>query len=162
MLKVIKKVGNARLCDFETVHGTIHTPAFMNVATAGAIKGGLSAVDLENIETQVMLCNTYHLHVRPGDDLIHDLGGLHKFTGWSGPILTDSGGFQVFSLAKLRKIKEEGVSFNSHVEVAVFLWDRKKVCKYNLIWALPLPWLLTSVLKILPNIHTPNSHAHEL
>ena len=110
MLKVIKKVGNARLCDFETVHGTIHTPAFMNVATAGAIKGGLSAVDLENIETQVMLCNTYHLHVRPGDDLIHDLGGLHKFTGWSGPILTDSGGFQVFSLAKLRKIKEEGVS----------------------------------------------------
>ena len=81
MLKVIKKVGNARLCDFETVHGTIHTPAFMNVATAGAIKGGLSAVDLENIETQVMLCNTYHLHVRPGDDLIHDLGGLHKFTG---------------------------------------------------------------------------------
>lgn len=120
MLKVIKKVGNARLCDFETVHGTIHgtihTPAFMNVATAGAIKGGLSAVDLENIETQVMLCNTYHLHVRPGDDLIHDLGGLHKFTGWSGPILTDSGGFQVFSLAKLRKIKEEGVSFNSHVD----------------------------------------------
>jgi Q_tRNA_tgt: queuine tRNA-ribosyltransferase len=88
----------------------------MNVATAGAIKGGLSAVDLENIETQVMLCNTYHLHVRPGDDLIHDLGGLHKFTGWSGPILTDSGGFQVFSLAKLRKIKEEGVSFNSHVD----------------------------------------------
>ena len=116
MLKVIKKVGNARLCDFKTVHGTIHTPAFMNVATAGAIKGGLSAVDLENIETQVMLCNTYHLHVRPGDDLIHDLGGLHKFTGWSGPILTDSGGFQVFSLAKLRKIKEEGVSFNSHVD----------------------------------------------
>ena len=116
MLKVIKKVGNARLCDFETVHGTIHTPAFMNVATAGAIKGGLSAVDLENIETQVMLCNTYHLHVRPGDDLIHDLGGLHKFTGWSGPILTDSGGFQVFSLAKLRKIKEEGVYFNSHVD----------------------------------------------
>ena len=116
MLKVIKKVGNARLCDFETVHGTIHTPAFMNVATAGAIKGGLSAVDLENIETQVMLCNTYHLHVRPGDDLIHDLGGLHKFTAGSGPILTDSGGFQVFSLAKLRKIKEEGVSFNSHVD----------------------------------------------
>ena len=116
MLKVIKKVGNARLCDFETVHGTIHTPAFMNVATAGAIKGGRSAVDLENIETQVMLCNTYHLHVRPGDDLIHDLGGLHKFTGWRGPILTDSGGFQVFSLAKLRKIKEEGVSFNSHVD----------------------------------------------
>lgn len=162
MLKVIKKVGNARLCDFETVHGTIHTPAFMNVATAGAIKGGLSAVDLENIETQVMLCNTYHLHVRPGDDLIHDLGGLHKFTGWSGPILTDSGGFQVFSLAKLRKIKEEGVSFNSHVDGRRILWDRKKACKYNLIWALPLPWLLTSVLKILPNIHTPNSHAHEL
>ena len=103
-----------------------YTPAFMNVATAGAIKGGLSAVDLENIETQVMLCNTYHLHVRPGDDLIHDLGGLHKFTGWSGPILTDSGGFQVFSLAKLRKIKEEGVSFNSHVDGRRFYGTGRK------------------------------------
>ena len=87
----------------------------MNVATAGAIKGGLSAVDLENFVTLVMLCNTYHLHVRPGDDLIHDLGGLHKFTGWSGPILTDSGGFQVFSLASLRKIKEESVYLKSHI-----------------------------------------------
>ena len=103
MLKVIKKVGNVRLCDFETVHGTIHTPAFMNVATAGAIKGGLSAVDLENIETQVMLCNTYHLHVRPGDDLIHDLGGLHKFTGWSGPILQTAADFRSFRLLNSAK-----------------------------------------------------------
>ena len=127
MLKVIKKVGNARLCDFKTVHGTIHTPAFMNVATAGAIKGGLSAVDLENIETQVMLCNTYHLHVRPGDDLIHDLGGLHKFTGWSGPILTDSGGFQVFSLAACRKLKEEGCHFRSHIDGSKHIFTPERV-----------------------------------
>lgn len=103
MLKVIKKVGNARLCDFETVHGTIHTPAFMNVATAGAIKGGLSAVDLENIETQVMLCNTYHLHVRPGDDLIHDLGGLHKFTGGAVLFLQTAADFRSFRLLNSAK-----------------------------------------------------------
>ena len=102
----------------ETVHGVIETPVFMNVATAGAIKGALSAADLESIDTQVMLCNTYHLHVRTGDEAIRALGGLHRFTTWSGPILTDSGGFQVFSLAKLRKIKEEGVSFHSHVDGA--------------------------------------------
>lgn len=116
MFKVIKKENKARLCDFETVHGTVHTPAFMNVATAGAIKGGVSSYDLKDLNCQVQLCNTYHLHVRPGDDLIYELGGLHKFTGWDGPILTDSGGFQVFSLAKLRRIKEEGVNFNSHVD----------------------------------------------
>lgn len=116
MLKIIKKEVKARLCDFETVHGTVHTPAFMNVATAGAIKGGVSSFDLKEINCQVQLCNTYHLHVRPGDDLVNELGGLHKFTGWDGPILTDSGGFQVFSLAKLRKIREEGVNFNSHVD----------------------------------------------
>ena len=101
-----------------TVHGTIETPVFMNVATAGAIKGGLSAQDLRDIETQVMLSNTYHLHVRTGDAVIKELGGLHKFTTWDRPILTDSGGFQVFSLAELRKIKEEGVSFHSHVDGA--------------------------------------------
>lgn len=116
MYKLIKKDGLARRAEFETVHGTIQTPAFMNVATAGAIKGGLDADDLKAVGCQVMLSNTYHLHVRPGDDLIDELGGLHKFTGWDGPILTDSGGFQVFSLAKLRKIKEEGVYFNSHVD----------------------------------------------
>lgn len=116
MYKLIKTEGTARRAEFETVHGTVQTPAFMNVATAGAIKGGLDADDLKKIGCQVMLSNTYHLHVRPGDDLVNELGGLHKFTGWEGPILTDSGGFQVFSLAKLRKIKEEGVNFNSHID----------------------------------------------
>ena len=116
MYKLIKKEGNARRGEFVTVHGTVQTPAFMNVATCGAIKGALSAVDLKEIGCQVMLSNTYHLHVRPGDDLVRDMGGLHKFSGWDGPILTDSGGFQVFSLASLRKINEEGVSFQSHVD----------------------------------------------
>lgn len=116
MYKLLKTEGTARRAEFETVHGTVQTPAFMNVATAGAIKGGLDADDLKKIGCQVMLSNTYHLHVRPGDDLVNELGGLHKFTGWEGPILTDSGGFQVFSLAKLRKIKEEGVNFNSHID----------------------------------------------
>ncbi|MGN0530395.1 MAG: tRNA guanosine(34) transglycosylase Tgt [Eubacterium sp.] len=113
---VIKKDGEARRAVFETVHGVVQTPAFMNVATAGAIKGGLSADDLNAIDTQVMLCNTYHLHVRPGDDTVYDMGGLHKFTNWNKPILTDSGGFQVFSLAKLNRIKEEGVTFQSHID----------------------------------------------
>ena len=116
MFKLIKKCNNARRGEFTTVHGTVQTPAFMNVATSAAIKGGLSAYDLKDLKCQVMLSNTYHLHVRPGDNLIYDMGGLHKFTGWDGPILTDSGGFQVFSLAKLRDIKEEGVDFSSHFD----------------------------------------------
>lgn len=116
MFKLLKTEGTARRGEFHTVHGTVQTPAFQNVATCAAIKGGLSAYDLKDIDCQVQLCNTYHLHVRPGDKLIRDLGGLHKFTGWDGPILTDSGGFQVFSLAGLRKIKEEGVTFNSHID----------------------------------------------
>ena len=116
MFKLIKKEGNARRGEFSTPHGTIQTPAFMNVATCGAIKGAVSALDLKNIKCQVQLCNTYHLHLRPGDDKVKQLGGLHKFTRWDGPILTDSGGFQVFSLAKLRNIKEEGVYFNSHID----------------------------------------------
>ena len=116
MFTVLKQEGTARRGEFQTVHGTVQTPAFMNVATAGAIKGAVSAFDLKDIGCQVQLCNTYHLHVRPGDKLIKEFGGLHKFTGWDGPILTDSGGFQVFSLAKLRKIREEGVNFNSHVD----------------------------------------------
>lgn len=116
MFKLIKKEGNARRGEFVTPHGTIQTPAFMNVATCGAIKGAVSALDLKNIKCQVQLCNTYHLHLRPGDDKVKQLGGLHKFTCWDGPILTDSGGFQVFSLAKLRNIKEEGVYFNSHID----------------------------------------------
>ena len=114
--KLIKNVNTARRGEFTTVHGTVQTPAFMNVATTAAIKGGLSTKDLEDIRCQVMLCNTYHLHLRPTDKIVHDLGGLHQFTNWKRPILTDSGGFQVFSLAGLRKIKEEGVTFNSHVD----------------------------------------------
>ncbi|MBQ2939452.1 MAG: tRNA guanosine(34) transglycosylase Tgt [Clostridia bacterium] len=115
-MKIIKKIGSARRGEFQTVHGTVQTPAFMNVATCGAIKGGLDAEDLRTVGCQVMLCNTYHMHLRPGDRLVHDLGGLHKFTDWRGPILTDSGGFQVFSLANLRKITEEGVRFSSHID----------------------------------------------
>lgn len=114
---LLKTENNARRGVLETVHGTAQTPAFMNVATAGAIKGAVSAYDLkESLHSQIQLCNTYHLHVRPGDDIAKDLGGLHKFTGFDGPILTDSGGFQVFSLAKLRNITEEGVTFNCHVD----------------------------------------------
>ena len=116
MFKLIKTEGHARRGEFVTSHGTFQTPAFMNVATCGAIKGAVSALDLKNLKCQVQLCNTYHLHLRPGDDKVKQLGGLHKFTRWDGPILTDSGGFQVFSLAKLRNIKEEGVFFNSHID----------------------------------------------
>lgn len=116
MYKLIKKDGCAKRGELTTVHGTIQTPVFMNVGTAAAIKGAVSTEDLQQIKTQVQLSNTYHLHVRPGDQLIKELGGLHKFMVWDKPILTDSGGFQVFSLAGLRKIKEEGVHFHSHVD----------------------------------------------
>ena len=116
MYKLIKTEGTARRGEFHTVKGVVQTPAFQNVATCGAIKGAVSAYDLKDIKCQVQLCNTYHLHVRPGDELVKELGGLNEFTGWDGPILTDSGGFQVFSLAKLRNIKEEGVTFASHVD----------------------------------------------
>lgn len=116
MFKLLNTDGKARRGTFETVHGTIQTPVFMNVGTSAAIKGAVSSFDLREIGCQVELSNTYHLHVRPGDDLIYDMGGLHKFMNWDRPILTDSGGFQVFSLAKLRKIEEEGVHFQSHVD----------------------------------------------
>ena len=116
MYKLIKKDGMAKRGEFHTVHGVIQTPVFMNVGTAAAIKGAVSTEDLQQIKTQVQLSNTYHLHVRPGDKIVKQMGGLHKFMVWDKPILTDSGGFQVFSLAKLRKIKEEGVYFNSHVD----------------------------------------------
>ena len=116
MYKLLKKDGRAKRAEVTTVHGTIQTPVFMNVGTAAAIKGAVSTDDLQQIKTQVQLSNTYHLHVRPGDKLIKDLGGLHRFMVWDKPILTDSGGFQVFSLAGLRKIKEEGVHFHSHVD----------------------------------------------
>ena len=116
MYKLKKQEGNARRGELETPHGTVQTPVFMNVGTAAAIKGALSAVDLKTVGCQVELSNTYHLHLRPGDELVRDMGGLHKFMTWDGPILTDSGGFQIFSLASLRKISEEGVKFNSHID----------------------------------------------
>ncbi len=116
MYEILKKDGRAKRACFQTVHGTIETPVFMNVGTAAAIKGAVSTMDLKEIKTQVELSNTYHLHVRPGDTVVKKLGGLHKFMNWDRPILTDSGGFQVFSLGALRKIKEEGVTFHSHVD----------------------------------------------
>jgi len=116
MFQLIKTQGRARRGEFTCPHGTVQTPVFMNVGTQGAIKGALSARDLENIGTQVELSNTYHLHLRPGDEIVKKMGGLHKFMTWNGPILTDSGGFQVFSLSSLRKIKEEGVTFASHID----------------------------------------------
>ena len=114
--KIIKTEGRAKRAEFKTVHGTVQTPVFMNVGTSAAIKGAVSTLDLKDIGCQIELSNTYHLHVRPGDELIHKLGGIHKFMNWDRPVLTDSGGFQVFSLAGLRKIKEEGVTFHSHVD----------------------------------------------
>ena len=116
MYKLKKQEGNARRGELETPHGTVQTPVFMNVGTAAAIKGALSAADLKIIGCQVELSNTYHLHLRPGDELVRDMGGLHKFLTWDSPILTDCGGFQIFSLASLRKISEEGVKFNSHID----------------------------------------------
>ena len=116
MFEVVKQEGAARRGVFTCVHGTVRTPVFMNVGTQAAIKGGLSTLDLENIGCQIELSNTYHLHVRPGDEVIKQLGGIHRFFNWQRPVLTDSGGFQVFSLAKLRHITEEGVTFNCHVD----------------------------------------------
>ena len=116
MFLLVSQDGRARRGTLQTVHGDVQTPLFMNVATAGAIKGGVSSPDLLSLQCQVELCNTYHLHLRPGDDVVRKMGGLHTFMGWSGPILTDSGGFQVFSLAKLRKIEEKGVNFQSHID----------------------------------------------
>jgi len=116
LFKLLTTEGRARRGEFTTPHGTVQTPVFMNVGTQAAIKGGLSAADLREIDCQVELSNTYHLHLRPGDELVHKMGGLHKFMNWNGPMLTDSGGFQIFSLAKLRKITEEGTQFNSHID----------------------------------------------
>ena len=141
--QVITKDGRAKRAQMETVHGTIQTPVFMNVGTVGAIKGAVSTDDLRQIGTQVELSNTYHLHVRTGDKLIKEYGGLHQFMNWDKPILTDSGGFQVFSLTDLRKIKEEGVYFRSHIDGhKIFMGP--EVCRSSQILVPPLPWLLTS------------------
>ena len=145
MYRLIKQEGRAKRGEFTTVHGVIQTPVFMNVGTVAAIKGAVSTADLEQIGTQVELSNTYHLHVRPGDQIIKQMGGLHKFMSWNKPILTDSGGFQVFSLAGLRKIKEEGVTFRSHIDGHKIFMGRRRACRSSRIWDLPLPWLLMSV-----------------
>lgn len=146
--KILYKDGRAKRAEMKTVHGIIQTPVFMNVGTVAAIKGAVSTDDLRTIGTQVELSNTYHLHVRTGDKLIRQFGGLHKFMNWDRPILTDSGGFQVFSLAGLRKIKEEGVYFHSHVDGARSLWDRKRACRSSQTSDRRLPWHLTSVHRV--------------
>ena len=145
MYNLITTDGRAKRGEFKTVHGTIQTPVFMNVGTAAAIKGAVATTDLQQIKTQVELSNTYHLHLRPGDKIVKKLGGLHKFMNWDKPILTDSGGFQVFSLTSLRKIKEEGVYFNSHIDGHKIFMDRKRVCRFSRIWLLQLRWHLMSV-----------------
>ena len=138
----------------------MQTPAFQNVATAGAIKGGLSAHDLKDIGAQVMLCNTYHLHLRPGDKLVAEMGGLHKFTRWNGPILTDSGGFQVFSLAKLRKITEEGVTFASHLDGhRIFMGPEESMQIQANLGSTYRHWPLTSVSRTPPSTITPKPAA---
>ena len=147
MFQVIKQEGSARRGVFTCPHGTVQTPVFMNVGTQAAIKGALSAQDLKTVGCQIELSNTYHLHVRPGDDVIRQLGGLHRFMGWDGPILTDSGGFQVFSLAGLRKIKEEGVHFAAHTDGRRILWGLKRACVSSGTWAPTSPWPLMSALK---------------
>lgn len=144
MYELLKKDGRAKRGRFTTVHGVIETPVFMNVGTAAAIKGAVSTDDLRGIKTQVELSNTYHLHVRPGDEVVKKLGGLHKFMNWDKPILTDSGGFQVFSLAKLRKIKEEGVHLIHILMVIRYLWDRNRACRFSLILHPRLRWHLMS------------------
>ena len=133
MYTLIKTEKRARRGQVETVHGTFQTPCFMNVGTSAAIKGGISSVDLRGLKTQVELCNTYHLHLRPGDRIIREMGGLHKFMNWDKPILTDSGGFQVFSLSQLRKIKEEGVYFASHIDgKRIFMGPEESMIQSNL------------------------------
>ncbi len=144
MYELLKRDGRAKRGRLHTVHGIVETPVFMNVGTAAAIKGAVSTADLQEIRTQVELSNTYHLHVRPGDEVIKKIGGLHKFMVWDKPILTDSGGFQVFSLAGLRKIQEEGVYFQSHIDGRRFSWDRRKVCRSSLILRLRSQWHLTN------------------
>ena len=145
--EIVGQCGRAKSAHMETVHGVIETPVFMNVGTVAAIKGGVSTDDLRLIGTQVELSNTYHLHVRTGDKVIKELGGLHRMMNWDKPILTDSGGFQVYSLAKTgRKIREEGVEFRSHMEGG-YSWDRKSPWRFNPTWLPPLPWLSMSVLR---------------
>ena len=140
MYKIIARDGNAKRAEFQTVHGTIQTPVFMNVGTAAAIKGAVATTDLKEIGTQVELSNTYHLHVRPGDKIVKQMGGLHKFMNWDRPILTDSGGFQVFSLAGLRKIKGRKGNFPFPYRRSKIFMDGKRVCRSSPTWLPPLRW----------------------
>ena len=139
MYRLLKTDGRAKRGELQTVHGTIQTPVFMNVGTVAAIKGAVSTMDLKEIGTQVELSNTYHLHVRTGDKLIKEMGGLHKFMNWDRPILTDSGGFQVFSLAGLRKIKEEGVTFQSHIDGRKIFMNVHRRRQNAIMWKSLLP-----------------------
>ena len=149
MYELLTTDGMAKRGTFHTVHGTVQTPLFMNVGTAAAIKGAVATTDLREIGTQVELSNTYHLHVRPGDKIVRQMGGLHKFMNWDRPILTDSGGFQVFSLASLRKIKEEGVYFNSHIDGRkIFMGPEESMQIQSILHRLS-QWHLTSALRIL-------------
>ena len=153
MFELKKTEGRARRGEFTCAHGTVQTPVFMNVGTQGAIKGALSAEDLKNIGCQVELSNTYHLHLRPTDKVVREMGGLHKFMTWDGPILTDSGGFQVFSLASLRKIRRKAFIFPPILTVIKSLWVLRKVCRFSPILAVISAWPLTSVLRTpLPGI----------
>ena len=148
MFELLKTEGKARRGVFTCAHGTVQTPVFMNVGTQGAIKGALSAEDLKNIGCQVELSNTYHLHLRPTDTVVRQMGGLHKFMTWDGPILTDSGGFQVFSLASLRKIKEEGVYFASHIDGHKIFMGPEESMQIQSNLAATSAWPLTSASKI--------------
>ena len=154
MFKILKTEGRARRGEFTCAHGTVQTPVFQNVGTQGAIKGAVSAQDLKELGCQIELSNTYHLHIRPGDQVVRAMGGLHKFMNWDGPILTDSGGFQVFSLSSLRKIKEEGVYFSSHVDGRkIFMGPEESMQIQSNLGFGSLPWHLMSAVKIRPRMN---------
>lgn len=159
MYTLLKQEGRARRGQFQTVHGTVQTPAFMNVGTSAAIKGGISSYDLKDLKCQVELCNTYHLHLRPGDEKIKALGGLHKFMGWDGPILTDSGGFQVFSLAQLRTISELGVRFQSHIDGRRIFMGPEESMRIQSTSVRPSRWPLTSASPTPPPGNIPASRS---
>lgn len=145
MYKILCKDGSAKRGQLETVHGTVQTPVFMNVGTVGAMKGAVATTDLLNLKTQIVLSNTYHLHVRPGDDVVKKMGGIRKFMVWDNPVLTDSGGFQVFSLAGLRKIKEEGVYFHSHIDGKKIFMGPEESSRFSRILHRRSQWHLMNV-----------------
>ena len=156
MFKILKTEGKARRGEFSCAHGgTVQTPVFMNVGTQAAIKGGVSALDLKNVGCQIELSNTYHLHLRPGDKVARQMGGLHKFMNWDGPILTDSGGFQVFSLASLRKIKEEGVTFASHIDGHRIFMGPEESMQIQSNLGSDIAMALTSAWRTRPGMSTP-------